>query len=299
MIEFLKMHGLGNDFLVFDARRHKGSDLADMTLDETAARLVADRRLGVGCDQIMILREPQNGGDVFLDMRNQDGSETGACGNGTRCVASLIMRETGQDNVTIETKAGLLESTQKGKLIEVNMGQAHLGWDDIPLLSVGDDAKGDDEIEGDTNNVSLAPHEDITGVAVNMGNPHIVLFVPDADEVDVAARGAALGASLLFPEGVNVSFAHVMSDDKIRMRVFERGVGITSACGSGACAVAVAAARRGLASRTSEIVLDGGSLFIRWQDDGTVMMAGPVATSYKGVLTDEVAQAVISAQKAS
>ena len=286
MIEFLKMHGLGNDFVVFDARSHV-SELADMRLDEAAARLIADRRLGVGCDQIMILRDAKADGDIYLDMRNQDGSETGACGNGTRCVASLLMAETGKAEIAIETKAGTLHARQKGKLVEVNMGPAHLAWDDIPLAH-----------EADTAFVPLAPHEDITGVGVNMGNPHIVLFVDDAMAVDVAQRGAALEQSPLFPEGVNVSFAHLMAEDKLRMRVFERGVGITNACGSGACAVAVAAHRRGFASRTSEIVLDGGSLFIRWQDDGTVLMAGPVATSYRGSLSDEVAEAVLAAQKA-
>ena len=291
MIEFLKMHGLGNDFLVFDARAHKPDDAlscpADLQIDEAAARLVADRRLGAGCDQIMILRDAQSGGDIYLDMRNQDGSKTGACGNGTRCVASLIMAETGKTSCVIETMAGKLYATQKGTLIEVNMGAAHLEWDQIPLRD-----------KADTTAVSLAPHEDITGVAVNMGNPHIVLFVDDADEVDVSTRGAVLEQSPLFPEGVNVSFAHIMAEDTIRMRVFERGVGITSACGSGACAVGVAAHRLGLASRATQIVLDGGTLFIRWQDDGTVLMAGPVATSYKGILEGAVLQAVMDAQKA-
>lgn len=289
MIDFLKMHGLGNDFVVFDARSHNADNalMADMRLDERAARLVADRRFGVGCDQIMILRDARNGGDIYLDMRNQDGSKTGACGNGTRCVASLIMQETGQTKVAIETTAGMLYATQKGTLIEVNMGQAHLGWDQIPLRD-----------KADTLSVPLAPHESLMGVGVNMGNPHIVLFVDDAEAVDVAARGAVLEQSPLFPEGVNVSFAHIISEDRVRMRVFERGVGITSACGSGACAVAVAANRRGLVGRTSEVVLDGGSLYIRWQDDGDVLMAGPVATSYRGTLLSEALTAVIDAQKA-
>lgn len=292
MIEFLKMHGLGNDFLVFDARASKPDNAlacpADLQIDEAAARLVADRRLGAGCDQIMILRDAQSSGDIYLDMRNQDGSKTGACGNGTRCVASLIMAETGKSSCIIETMAGVLYATQKGPLIEVNMGQAHLEWDQIPLRD-----------KTDTKAVSLAPHEDITGVAVNMGNPHIVLFVDDADAVDVDRRGAILEQSSLFPEGVNVSFAHVISEDVIRMRVYERGVGITSACGSGACAVGVAAHRQGLSSRTTQIILDGGALFIRWQDDGTVLMAGPVATSYRGALQGAVLQAVIDAQKAA
>ena len=285
MIEFLKMHGLGNDFIVFDARG--SSALADMRLDEAAARLIADRRFGIGCDQIMILRDAKGEGDLYLDMRNQDGSETGACGNGTRCVAHLVMAQTGQTEVTIETKAGLLQARQKGDVIEVNMGRAHLEWDEIPLHE-----------PADTLAIDLSPHEDITGVGVSLGNPHVVLFVEDAEGVDVASRGAALEWSTPFPEGVNVSFAHMIGPDKIRMRVFERGVGITSACGSGACAVGVAAHRRGLAGRSSEVVLDGGRLFIHWQDDGTVLMAGPVATSYQGVLSGALEEAFHAAQKA-
>ena len=239
----------------------------------------------------MILRAPQKGGDIYLEMLNQDGSQTGACGNGTRCVASFIMAETGQDAVAIETQAGMLYAQRAGDktgdLIEVNMGQAHLAWQDIPLAEAQDSL-----------HVDLRPLEDIMAVGLSMGNPHIVLFVDDAEAVDVATRGAALERHSLFPEGVNVSFAHVIAPDKIRMRVFERGVGITSACGSGACAVAVAAHRRALAGRTSEIVLDGGSLTITWQDDGTVLMAGPVATSYHGYLSGDVAATVMAAQKA-
>ena len=157
--------------------------------------------------------------------------------------------------------------------------------------------------ECDTLALDLTPLEDIAGVGVNMGNPHAVLFVDDAEAVDVANRGRALAHFGLFPEGVNVSFAHVISDDKIRMRVFERGVGITSACGSGACAVGVAAYRSGLASRRSEIVLDGGSLYIHWVDDGTtqgrVIMTGPVATSFAGTLSGQLADAFAAAQKDS
>ena len=290
MIPFLKMHGLGNDFIVLDAR--DDTDWPDMRLDGDVARLLADRRLGIGCDQIMILRSPRAEGDVFLDMRNQDGSQTGACGNGTRCVASLIMSQTGKQTVTIETISGMLHATKEADLIEVDMGPARLQWHEIPLSQ-----------DADTLALDLAPLEEIKAVGVNMGNPHAVLFVDDANAVDVAQRGAALERFSLFPEGANISFAHLISDDKIRMRVFERGVGITNACGSGACAVAVAAHRRGLASRACEIVLDGGSLFIRWVDDGTqegrVFMKGPISTSFAGTLSGEVAQAFITAQESA
>ena len=289
MIPFLKMHGLGNDFIVFDARGT--GPLSGMALDSAAARLVADRRFGIGCDQIMILREAKGEGDLLLDMRNQDGTTTGACGNGTRCVASLIMAQTGKDKVAIETQAGLLHAYQDDDLICVDMGPAYLEWDEIPLSG-----------PCDTLEIDLRPYERIQAVGVSMGNPHAVLFVEDVMAVDVEKRGGALTQCELFPQGANISFAQIIGDDKIRMRVFERGVGITSACGSGACAVAVAARRRGLASRQAEIVLDGGSLWIDWQDDGTpqgrVFMKGPVATSFSGHLSGALQEAVMAAQKA-
>ena len=271
MTEFLKMHGLGNDFIVLDAR--------DNALDLTpeAAQLLADRRFGIGCDQIMILRPARGEGDIFLDMRNQDGSVTGACGNGTRCVAELIMSETGQDAAVIETQAGLLHARRHDGLIEVDMGPAQMAWSQIPLAS-----------PSDTLHVSLAPDETETAVCVSMGNPHAVLFVDDVMQVDVAQRGARLEHHPIFPEAANISFATIIGEDKIRMRVFERGVGITSACGSGACAVGVAAHRRGLTGRNVEVVLDGGSLFISWIDDGTeegrVLMRGPAETAFRGAL---------------
>ncbi|MGC6530004.1 MAG: diaminopimelate epimerase [Candidatus Puniceispirillaceae bacterium] len=285
---FLKMHGLGNDFIVLDARAN--GPMGDFTLDETVARLLADRQMGIGCDQIMILRDAKEGGDVYLDMRNQDGSHTGACGNGTRCVASLIMAETDKNDVIIETMAGHLTARLIDDLIEVDMGPAMLGWQDVPLSH-----------EMDTLDVDLSPLEDITAVCLSMGNPHAVLFVEDADKVDVARRGAALERFAIFPQAANISFAHVISDNKIRMRVFERGVGITRACGSGACAVAVAACRRGLTQRHVEVVLDGGSLFIEWQEDtgshnGHVLMRGPASLSYEGVLSGDLAEAFAKAQ---
>ena len=275
MTRFLKMHGLGNDFIVLDAR----IDNFDLTKD--AASRLADRRFGVGCDQIMILRHSHEGGDIFLDMRNQDGSVTGACGNGTRCVASVIMNETGKDKIIIETQAGHLHASREGNLIEVDMGPAWLGWSQIPLAD-----------EMDTLWVDLSPEETEKATCVSMGNPHAVIFVEDVMQVDVAKRGGALEHHRLFPEAANISFATIIGDDQIRMRVFERGVGITSACGSGACAVAVAAHRRGLTGRSVEVVLDGGSLFITWQDDdtaeGRVLMKGPASLAFEGQLSDEL-----------
>lgn len=277
MTRFLKMHGLGNDFIVLDARQD------DFELTTDAASRLADRRFGVGCDQIMILRPAIEEGDIFLDMRNQDGSITGACGNGTRCVAALVMEETGKDKIVIETKAGHLHASRKDALIEVDMGPAWLDWTQIPLAQ-----------KTDTLFVDLSPEETEKATCVSMGNPHAVIFVDDVMQVDVAQRGGGLEHHRLFPEAANISFASLIGDDQIRMRVFERGVGITSACGSGACAVAVAAHRRGLTGRSVEVVLDGGSLFITWQDDGTaegrVLMKGPASLAFEGQLSDELDQ---------
>ena len=277
MIRFLKMHGLGNDFIVLDARQH------DFELTKQAASHLADRRFGVGCDQIMILRTAHSEADIFLDMRNQDGSVTGACGNGTRCVASLIMDERGTDKVVIETQAGLLHARRVDDLIEVDMGPAWLEWQQIPLAQ-----------ETDTLFVDLSPEETEKATAVSMGNPHAVFFVDDVMQIDVKKRGADLEHHRLFPEAANISFATITGTDQIRMRVFERGVGITSACGSGACAVAVAAHRRGLTGRQTEVILDGGSLYITWHDDGTkegrVLMKGPASLAYEGALGHELSR---------
>ena len=277
MIRFLKMHGLGNDFIVLDARQH------DFELTKQAASHLADRRFGVGCDQIMILRTAHSEADIFLDMRNQDGSVTGACGNGTRCVASLIMDERGTDKVVIETQAGLLHARRVDDLIEVDMGPAWLEWQQIPLAQ-----------ETDTLFVDLSPEETEKATAVSMGNPHAVFFVDDVMQIDVKKRGADLEHHRLFPEAANISFATITGTDQIRMRVFERGVGITSACGSGACAVAVAAHRRGLTGRQTEVILDGGSLYLTWHDDGTkegrVLMKGPASLAYEGALGHELSR---------
>ena len=277
MTRFLKMHGLGNDFIVLDARQH------DFELTKQAASHLADRRFGVGCDQIMILRTAHSEADIFLDMRNQDGSVTGACGNGTRCVASLIMDERGTDKVVIETQAGLLHARRVDDLIEVDMGPAWLEWQQIPLAQ-----------ETDTLFVDLSPEETEKATAVSMGNPHAVFFVDDVMQIDVKKRGADLEHHRLFPEAANISFATITGTDQIRMRVFERGVGITSACGSGACAVAVAAHRRGLTGRQTEVILDGGSLYLTWHDDGTkegrVLMKGPASLAYEGALGHELSR---------
>ena len=264
---FLKMHGLGNDFVVIDARTQP------LALSEAAVRAIADRRTGVGFDQMAIL-QPSQTADVFMALRNADGSEVAACGNATRCVARLLMEETGRDAVTIETKAGLLRaSAAPDGLVTVDMGPAQLDWREIPLARAVD-----------TNHLPLSLAELRDPVGVSMGNPHAVFFVADAESVDLEKLGPPLEHDPLFPQRCNIEVAQVLALDRIRMRVWERGTGITLACGTGACATLVAASRRGLTGRKAELVLDGGSLHIEWLDNGHVLMTGPAALAFAGQL---------------
>jgi diaminopimelate epimerase len=266
---FIKMHGLGNDFVVLDARKAK------VTLDAGAARAIADRHTGVGCDQLIVIERAQNpAADVFMRIRNADGSEVEACGNATRCIADLVMRERGRDRAVIETAAGLLDATAAGpERITVDMGPARLDWRDVPLAR-----------ECDTLHVPLALSPLADPVACSVGNPHATFFVADAEAIDLAALGPVLEHDPLFPERANIGVVQVLSPTRLRFRVWERGTGITVACGTGACAALVAAHRRGLTGRRAEVVADGGPLDIEWRADGHVMMTGPVATSFRGVL---------------
>jgi diaminopimelate epimerase len=269
---FIKMHGLGNDFVVVDARE------APFVLSDEAARLIADRREGVGCDQIVVLEPARNGSaDVFLRFHNADGGEVDACGNGTRCAASLLMAESGRESLTIETGAGLLAAQAAGPgRITVDMGEAGTAWRDIPLAR---------EMDSLHLELSRGPLRDPVGV--NMGNPHAVFFVDDAAAVDLATLGPELETDPLFPERANIGVAQLTGEDALRLRVWERGTGITRACGTGACAAAVAAARRELTGRRVTVTLDGGPLRIEWREDGHVLMTGPVATAFVGELDPE------------
>jgi diaminopimelate epimerase len=279
---FVKMHGLGNDFAVIDRRGAGNGAAANGTgailpeIGAGAARAIADRRTGVGCDQLILIEPPQNPlADVFMRIRNADGGEVEACGNGARCVAALLMAETGRPHVVIETVVGLLdaEAGPDGR-VSVDMGQVRLDWRDIPI------AKPMDTLHLD---LALGPLAD--PVAVNIGNPHIVFFVPDAEAVDIARLGPELERHPLFPERTNVEAATVLGPERIRMRVWERGVGVTRACGTGACATLVAAARRKLlAGRRATLVLDGGELEIEWLADDHVRMTGPATVSFTGRL---------------
>ena len=271
MIPFTKMHGLGNDFVVLDLRVGLPFPDAD------AARNIADRRRGIGCDQLILI-EPADmaGADARLRFLNADGSESGACGNGTRCVASQLLKETGADRLVLQTLAGRLEAVPAaGGQYTVDMGAPNLDWQAIPLAE-----------QSDTLHlpIALGPLED--AVAVNMGNPHCVFFVDDAEDIELATFGPQIEHHPLFPERTNVEVATVVDRGRIRLRVWERGAGITLACGSGACATAVAAARRGLTDRKVELIMDGGSLAAEWRTDDHVLLTGPVATSFTGVMED-------------
>lgn len=269
-LPFRKMHGLGNDFVIVDGR---SQDLS-LTRDQIAA--YSDRRRGAGCDQFVILETSDSGqGDVFMRLYNADGMEVGACGNATRCVADIVMKETSKDRVVVETISGLLnasymEGTEKH--VSVNMGAPALDWSDIPLSKEIDTL----HLKG----IKLRGARD--PVAVNMGNPHCVFFVEDAEEIDIHRFGPYMETHEMFPTGTNVEFAHVVDKTTLRMRVWERGVGVTQACGTGACAVAVAAVRRGLTVRNVTVQLDGGELDIKWNEDNTVLMTGEVTYVYDG-----------------
>ncbi len=265
---FWKMHGLGNDFVVLDARR------TPVAIDGDGARAIADRRTGIGFDQMLIIEPGAEGTDAFMRIRNADGGEVEACGNGARAVGRLLLEDTGRESVTIGTLAGPITAIRApGGLVTVDMGPARLDWREIPL------ARAMDTLHLD---YAMGPVSD--PVAVSMGNPHVIFFVPDADAVDVAGLGPRIETDPLFPARTNVEFVQILSATRVRMRVWERGVGITRACGTGACAVGVATARRGLTGRRTEVVLDGGSLHIDWRDDGRVLMTGPAEISFTGTL---------------
>jgi diaminopimelate epimerase len=270
-VPFVKMHGLGNDFVVLDART------TPLALDEIQARAIADRHTGIGCDQLIVLEPPRDKrAQLFMAIRNADGGTVDACGNVARCVADLVMRERKTDSATIETGAGLISARAAGKRrVSVDMGEPATAWRDVPLAH-----------ECDTLHVplSLGPLRD--PVATSMGNPHVTFFVPEIGAIDIATLGPTLERDALFPERCNIGVAQILSRAKLRLRVWERGAGLTPACGTGACAALVAAVRRDLTGRKAEIVADGGSLEIEWRDDNRVIMTGPVAVSFTGTFDD-------------
>ena len=274
---FLKMNGLGNDFVVVEARS------APFAPSPEDVRAIADRASGVGCDQLIVIEPPDlekrgEGVDARVRFWNSDGEEVSACGNGTRCVGWLLMQASGKDHAVMESRAGLLVATRAGeRLVSVDMGKPRLDWADIPLAEPHDTAALDVMLSDDPA-LAKAPG------CVSMGNPHVVFFVDDIHAAPIRTAGPVIEHHPLFPQAVNVGFAQVLDRDRIRLRVWERGAGLTQACGTGACAALVAAARRDLTDRTATLVLDGGDLLIEWRDDDHVIMTGPAAVDFAGEL---------------
>ena len=258
----MKMHGLGNDFVVFDARA-EGIDVTP-----AMAQAIGHRQFGVGFDQLAVIT--RGTGDAHLTFYNSDGSLSAACGNATRCIARYLMDDTGRDSLHLTTARGDLAAKDAGGgLTSVNMGHPQLKWDEVPLAR-----------EMDTLHLPIDGDPTATG----MGNPHCTFFVADAETVNLSDLGPRAEHDPLYPERTNVQVAQIVGPDHIRMRVWERGVGVTLASGSSSCATAVAAARRGLTGRAVRIDLDGGTLHIDWREDG-VWMTGPTMHVFSGTLT--------------
>jgi diaminopimelate epimerase len=270
---FLKMNGLGNDFVVVEARSQPFAP------SEAEARAIADRASGVGCDQLIAV-EPSPRADAFMRIWNADGGEVEQCGNAARCVGWLLLEASGRDHASLDTPAGVLEVARAGeRRVTIDMGAPRLDWRDIPLAEPMD-TRGVELQVGPIDNPVLH-----TPGCVSMGNPHVVFFVPDAETAPVREVGSMIEHHRLFPERTNVEFAQVKGRDRIRLRVWERGAGVTKACGTGACAAVVAACRRGLTGRRVTVEMDGGDLVVEWRaSDSHVLMTGPVAVEFTGTL---------------
>ena len=278
-MEFRKMNGLGNDFVVLDARARP------VSIDPEKARAIADRKTGVGCDQLIVI-EPSSTADVRMRIWNNEGFEVESCGNASRCIADILFAERRALTATIDTKGGFLTCLKGGNgLVTVDMGAPRFAWQDIPLS----------EPFADTRHIELqlgpidAPLIHSPSV-VNVGNPHCIFWVKDLDVVDLAKAGPMLEHHPLFPERANISLARVDDKDHIALKVWERGAGLTRACGTAACATVAAAARIRLTGRTATVRLPGGDLLIEWRTgDDHILMTGPIAYEYEGVLPAHLA----------
>lgn len=273
---FRRMNGLGNEFVVLDLR-----DEPKARLTGEQARAIADKTIGPGCDQVITIEIRQ--GTTFMGVYNADGSEVGACGNAARCVADILMRETGASHTNFRTLSQSLSAERAGDWIAVDMGAPKYHWTEIPLSEQMDDTRYVD--------IKLGPIDApvLWGPsAVNIGNPHCVFFVDDAEAQQLDRFGPLIENHPLFPERANVSVAEVRSRENIRLRVWERGAGLTKACGTAACAALVCAHRRRLTNREATIILDGGALKVRWNDEDRVILTGPIEYEYNGVLSREV-----------
>ena len=276
-VRFRKMNGLGNDFVVLDVRAHA------LALKAAQIAAIADRKRGIGCDQVIAL-EPSEFADVFMRIWNADGGEVGACGNAARCVAALLVAERGSPHVMIETESGLLQATlNQDRSVTIDMGAPRFNWDEIPLAEPFDDTR---RITLQTDDPELSAPS-----VVNVGNPHCIFFVSDVEANDLGRLGPSLEHHKLFPERANISLAQVTGPGSLRLRSWERGAGLTRACGTAACAAAVAAVRRGLTGRVVTVTLPGGDLVIDWrEDDDHILMTGPFALDYEGTLPLELLQ---------
>ncbi|MFT4055788.1 MAG: diaminopimelate epimerase [Novosphingobium sp.] len=259
-IDFTKMHGLGNDFIVLD-----GSMRPLPPVDAAFASALADRHTGIGCDQLIVL-EPSMDADFRMRIFNADGSEVEACGNATRAVGLLH-----GEPARIETLGGLVTSTPTDGGISVQMGKPRFDWNTIPLAYAMD-----------TFSMPVAWEELVNPIAVNVGNPHVIFFVADPYAIDMARIGPMIETDPLFPERINVNVAAITSDSSITLRVWERGAGLTRACGTGACATAIGAMKRGLVDRRVTVTLPGGPLVIEWREDNEIVMTGPATEAFRG-----------------
>ena len=263
-LPFIKMHGLGNDFVIIDARKR------DIQLTQKVISGIADRHFGVGFDQLAVISKGEF--DAHLTFYNADGSESLACGNATRCIARHLMDEGSKEKLMLTTKHGQIPAIDLGNgITSVNMGQPELEWDKVPLAE---------------NIPTLELPIEGSPTATGMGNPHCTFFVEDASKINLDEMGLKFENHPLFPERTNVQIASISAPDQIRMRVWERGVGVTLASGSSSCAAAVAANRRGLTGKKVQIELDGGILNINWREDG-VWMTGPTMNVFAGTFSEE------------
>lgn len=280
---YLKMNGLGNEFIILDLRDDP------VPLDEDAVRKAADTKTGPGCDQFITIERRKGYEGVFMGVYNADGSEVGACGNAARCVGWLLMEETGETQVDFSTLSAPLHAARIGDnqsgntRIAVDMGEPKFGWREIPLSEQMDDTRFVDVKLGPIDKPVLWGPS-----AVNVGNPHCIFFVEDAEAQALDRFGPMIEHHPLFPERVNVSVAQVLSKHAIRLRVWERGVGVTKACGTAACAAAVAAHRRRLTARKATVTLDGGDLAIEWREnDNHIIMTGPIMLEGEGRFSED------------
>lgn len=268
------MNGLGNDFLVWDARKEP------LRLDQQVIAALGDRKTGIGFDQMITVERSPLGVDAFMRIHNCDGSQVDACGNASRCIGRLLMEEAGKDLASIETNAGLLNAFATGepRKVTVDMGKPRLNWDQIPLAEEFADTRAIELQIGPIDEPILH-----TPAVVNMGNPHAIFWVDDVEAYDLAKVGPLLEHHPVFPDGANISLAHVFAPNQIRVKVWERGAGLTRACGTAACAVAVAAARDDKAGRKSTIYLPGGPLELEWREsDDHVLMTGDTEVEFEG-----------------